>query len=186
MLSKLLVAVLGAGALGLAIAPSGHAAGTHLGPGLLAVPLESEVIQVQSPSGSAGPGRVGPGRVGPGRVGPGRAGPGRAGPGSAGPGRVGPGRAAPGRVGPGRVGPGRAGPGRVGPGRVGPGRVGPGRASPGRPGVWRWSRDRRHRFYGAFFGVPFGTALYGSHYCYDWRAGPRGWGYYWNYGRCPI
>ena len=50
----------------------------------------------------------------------------------------------------------------------------------------RWSRDRRHRYYGAFFGVPFGYALYAGNSCYDWRVGPRGWGYYWNYYRCPL
>jgi hypothetical protein len=50
-----------------------------------------------------------------------------------------------------------------------------------------WSRDRRHIFYGAaLIGVPFGYAAYASHPCYDWVAGPRGVGYYWNYDRCPV
>jgi hypothetical protein len=49
-----------------------------------------------------------------------------------------------------------------------------------------WSLDRRHRYYGAYFLVPFGIALYASHYCYDWTLGPYGWGYYWNYDRCPV
>jgi hypothetical protein len=50
-----------------------------------------------------------------------------------------------------------------------------------------WSRDRRHIFYGAVLvGVPFGYAVYDSHPCYDWLAGPQGVGYYWNYYRCPV
>ena len=53
-------------------------------------------------------------------------------------------------------------------------------------GSVRWSRDPRHRYYGAFFAVPFGYALYAGNSCYDWRFGPRGWGYYWNYYRCPL
>lgn len=50
-----------------------------------------------------------------------------------------------------------------------------------------WSRDRRHRFFGAFLlGVPFGYAAIAAHPCYDWTYGPYGWGYYWNYYRCPV
>jgi hypothetical protein len=51
---------------------------------------------------------------------------------------------------------------------------------------YRWSRDRRHRFYGPYFAVPWGFTLYATHPCYDWRYGSRGWGYYWNYARCPL
>lgn len=56
----------------------------------------------------------------------------------------------------------------------------------GSKGNVRWSRDRRHRYYGGFFAVPFGFALYAGNPCYDWRLGPSGWGYYWNYRRCPL
>lgn len=50
-----------------------------------------------------------------------------------------------------------------------------------------WSRDHRHRFFGAFLiGVPFGYAAVSSHPCYDWFYGPQGWGYYWSYDRCPV
>lgn len=56
----------------------------------------------------------------------------------------------------------------------------------GSRGPVRWSRDRRHRFYGAFFAVPLGFALYAGNPCYDWSFGPHGWGYYWNYYRCPL
>jgi len=50
-----------------------------------------------------------------------------------------------------------------------------------------WSRDHRHRFFGAFLiGVPFGYAAVASHPCYEWFYGPQGWGYYWDYGRCPV
>jgi hypothetical protein len=81
------------------------------------------------------------------------------------------------------VAPRRAAPRRVAPVR----RVAPRRASPRRPApVYRWTRDRRHRFYGTFFAVPFGFALYAAHPCYDWRFGRQGWGYYWNYRRCPL
>ncbi len=59
-------------------------------------------------------------------------------------------------------------------------------AAPRRSTRYRWSRDRRHRFHGAYFAVPFGFAIYANHYCYDWRDGSRGLGYYWNYERCPL
>jgi hypothetical protein len=50
-----------------------------------------------------------------------------------------------------------------------------------------WSRDHRHAFYGAILlGVPFGYAMVESNPCYDWNYGPSGWGYYWNYYRCPV
>jgi hypothetical protein len=50
-----------------------------------------------------------------------------------------------------------------------------------------WDRHHRHRFLGAFlFGIPFGYAAITAHPCYDWTYGPYGWGYYWNYDRCPV
>ncbi|MCC6947072.1 MAG: hypothetical protein IT539_04820 [Bradyrhizobiaceae bacterium] len=50
-----------------------------------------------------------------------------------------------------------------------------------------WSRDHRHRFFGAFLlGVPFGYTAVVSNPCYDWTYGPYGLGYYWNYDRCPV
>jgi hypothetical protein len=52
--------------------------------------------------------------------------------------------------------------------------------------VIRWSRDRRYRYYGPYFIIPFDYWLYDDHPCYDWRYGSRGWGFYWNYARCPL
>ena len=50
-----------------------------------------------------------------------------------------------------------------------------------------WDRHHKHRFFGAFLiGVPFGYAAVSTHPCYDWIYGPQGWGYYWNYDRCPV
>jgi hypothetical protein len=50
-----------------------------------------------------------------------------------------------------------------------------------------WDRHHKHRFFGAFLiGVPFGYATVSDHPCYDWIYGPQGWGYYWNYDRCPV
>ena len=49
-----------------------------------------------------------------------------------------------------------------------------------------WTLDRRHRYHGAYFIVPVGSPLYATHPCYDWFYGPYGWGYYWNYDRCPV
>jgi len=50
-----------------------------------------------------------------------------------------------------------------------------------------WDRRHRHRFFGAFLvGIPFGYAAISAHPCYDWIYGPQGWGYYWNYDRCPV
>jgi hypothetical protein len=50
-----------------------------------------------------------------------------------------------------------------------------------------WSRDHKHKFFGTFLiGVPFGYAAIETHPCYDWVYGPQGWGYYWNYARCPV
>ena len=54
------------------------------------------------------------------------------------------------------------------------------------PRTVRWTRDWRHRYYGAYFIVPFGFATYANHYCYDYFYGPYGLGYYWNYDRCPV
>ncbi len=63
----------------------------------------------------------------------------------------------------------------------------PRRAAPHRSArAYRWSRDRRYRFYGPFFAVPLGFSLYATHPCYDWGFGPSGWGYYWNEARCPL
>lgn len=76
----------------------------------------------------------------------------------------------------------KAGPRRTGPRRAHPGR----RAIPRRAVPRRLKRHRRHRFHGPVFIVPFGYSLYATHPCYDWRFGPRGWGYYWNYWRCPL
>ena len=71
--------------------------------------------------------------------------------------------------------------------RARPGRRAISRAAPRRSSQsHRYSRDGRHRFYGSYFAVPFGFALYANHYCYDWDYGSRGWGYYWNYERCPL
>lgn len=52
------------------------------------------------------------------------------------------------------------------------------------PNDVRWVHG--HRYYGAYFIVPFGASIYANHYCYDWFFGPYGQGYYWNYDRCPI
>jgi hypothetical protein len=42
-------------------------------------------------------------------------------------------------------------------------------------------------FFGGFLvGVPYGYATVAGHPCYDWRLGPSGPGYYWNYYRCPV
>jgi hypothetical protein len=50
-----------------------------------------------------------------------------------------------------------------------------------------WDRHHKHRFFGAFLiGVPFGYYVVASNPCYDWIYGPQGWGYYWNYDRCPA
>jgi hypothetical protein len=50
-----------------------------------------------------------------------------------------------------------------------------------------WDRHHRHRFYGAFLiGVPYGYYAVTGNPCYDWIYGPEGWGYYWNYDRCPV
>jgi hypothetical protein len=50
-----------------------------------------------------------------------------------------------------------------------------------------WSRDHRYAFYGAVLvGVPLGYAMIEGNPCYDWTYGPSGWGYYWNYYRCPV
>lgn len=50
-----------------------------------------------------------------------------------------------------------------------------------------WSRDHRYAFYGAVLvGVPLGYAMVADNPCYDWNYGPNGWGYYWNYYRCPV
>jgi hypothetical protein len=50
-----------------------------------------------------------------------------------------------------------------------------------------WDRHHKHRFFGAFLiGVPFGYYVVASNPCYDWIYGPQGWGYYWNYDRCPV
>jgi hypothetical protein len=50
-----------------------------------------------------------------------------------------------------------------------------------------WDRHHKHRFFGAFLiGVPFGYYTIASNPCYDWIYGPQGWGYYWNYDRCPA
>jgi hypothetical protein len=50
-----------------------------------------------------------------------------------------------------------------------------------------WDRHHRHRFFGAFLvGIPLGYAAISTHPCYDWVYGPYGWGYYWNYDRCPV
>ena len=49
-----------------------------------------------------------------------------------------------------------------------------------------WTIDRRHRYHGAYFIVPVGSPLYATHPCYDWFYGPYGWGYYWDYDRCPV
>jgi hypothetical protein len=50
-----------------------------------------------------------------------------------------------------------------------------------------WDRHHKHRFFGAFLiGVPFGYAAISANPCYDWVYGPQGWGYYWNYDRCPV
>ncbi|MFN3746561.1 MAG: hypothetical protein ACK4TL_17810 [Hyphomicrobiaceae bacterium] len=71
--------------------------------------------------------------------------------------------------------------------RAAPRRAAPRHAAPRRTTrPYRWTRDRRYRYYGPYFIVPFGYWLYDEHYCYDWRYGPRGWGYYWNYRRCPL
>lgn len=75
---------------------------------------------------------------------------------------------------------------------------------PARGGMWRregrvpaakryravprrsYRKRGRHRFHEPVFIVPFGYGHYATHPCYDWRLGPRGWGYYWNYWRCPL
>jgi hypothetical protein len=50
-----------------------------------------------------------------------------------------------------------------------------------------WDRHHKHRFFGAFLiGVPFGYSVVAANPCYDWIYGPQGWGYYWNYDRCPV
>jgi hypothetical protein len=49
-----------------------------------------------------------------------------------------------------------------------------------------WTLDRRYRYYGGYFIVPVGSPLYATHPCYDWFYGPYGWGYYWDYDRCPV
>jgi hypothetical protein len=50
-----------------------------------------------------------------------------------------------------------------------------------------WDRHHKHRFFGAFLiGVPYGYYAVVSNPCYDWFYGPQGWGYYWNYDRCPV
>jgi hypothetical protein len=71
----------------------------------------------------------------------------------------------------------------------------------GDKGDWKWSDKKdwgdklKHRgrskhghvFFGGFLvGVPFGYAAVTGHPCYDWTFGPNGWGYYWNYYRCPV
>ena len=87
--------------------------------------------------------------------------------------------AAPRRASPSR----KAAPRRASPTRkAAPRRVAPRRSAQ----TYRWSRDRRHRFYGPYFAVPLGFTLYATHPCYDWVYGSRGWGYYWNYTRCPL
>jgi hypothetical protein len=135
MLRKFMFATVGLGALGLAAASSGsaQAAGAHLSPTLRNLPIESNLIEVQSKPKA-------------------------------------------------KVAPRRAAPRHVAPPRAAPRHVAPRHVAP----RYRWARDRRHRYYGAFFAVPFGFGLYATHYCYDWRFGPGGWGYYWNYFRCPL
>lgn len=50
-----------------------------------------------------------------------------------------------------------------------------------------WDRHHKHRFFGAFLiGVPYGYYAISGNPCYDWFYGPEGWGYYWNYDRCPV
>jgi hypothetical protein len=50
-----------------------------------------------------------------------------------------------------------------------------------------WDRHHKHRFFGVFLvGVPYGYYAVADHPCYDWVYGPQGWGYYWNYDRCPV
>jgi hypothetical protein len=146
------------GLLGLAAANFGsaQAAVTNLGTAVLVHSGESDLIEVQASTS----GRAAPRSAAPRRASPSR--------------QVAPRRASPTR---------KAAPRRVSPTRkAAPRRIARGRSAR----TYRWSRDRRHRFYGSYFAVPFGFALYANHYCYDWVYGSRGWGYYWNYDRCPL
>ena len=168
MVKKLILAAV-IGLLGLAAANFGsaQAAVRNLGTAVLAHPGDSYLVEVQArTSGKAARRSATPRRASPSRqVAPRRASPTR--------------KAAPRRASPTR----KAAPRRVSPTR----KAAPRRTAPRRSArTYRWSRDRRHRFYGSYFSVPFGFALYASHYCYDWEYGPRGWGYYWNYDRCPL
>jgi hypothetical protein len=177
---KKLISAAALGLLGLAAANFGsaQAAVRNLGTAVLTHPGDSYLVEVQARTSgesarrSAAPRRASPSRqVAPRRASPTR----RAAPRRASPTR----KAAPRRAGPTR----RAAPRRASPTR----RAAPRRTAPRRSArTYRWSRDRRHRFYGSYFAVPFGFALYANHYCYDWVYGPRGWGYYWNYRRCPL
>jgi hypothetical protein len=146
------------GLLGLAAANFGsaQAAVRNLGAAVLAQPGDTNVIEAQARTS----GKAAPRSAAPRRASPSQ-------------------RAAPRRASPTR----RAAPRRASPIRkAAPRRVAPRRTAR----TYRWSRDRRHRFYGSYFAVPFGFALYANHYCYDWVYGSRGWGYYWNYDRCPL
>jgi hypothetical protein len=155
---KKLISATAIGLLGLAAANFGsaQAAVRNLGTAVLAHPGESYLVEVQARTSGKSARRS---------AAPRRASPSR---------QVAPRRASPTR---------KAAPRRASPTR----KAAPRRTAPRRSArTYRWSRDRRHRFYGSYFAVPFGFALYANHYCYDWVYGPRGWGYYWNYRRCPL
>jgi hypothetical protein len=155
---KKLISAAALGLLGLAAANFGsaQAAVRNLGTAVLTHPGDSYLVEVQARTSGESARRS---------AAPRRASPSR---------QVAPRRASPAR---------KAAPRRASPTR----KAAPRRTAPRRSArTYRWSRDRRHRFYGSYFAVPFGFALYANHYCYDWVYGPRGWGYYWNYRRCPL